>query len=72
LLLFKDGGGQDDAFAALLDSCTQKQSAQVLLDGARADFEFGGDFFVAASGDQQLENLLVAAGDFDLFQIDHD
>jgi hypothetical protein len=72
LLLFKDGGGHDHAFAALLDACAQEQRAQVLLDGAGADFEFGGDFFVAASADQQLQHLLIAAGDFDLFQIDHD
>jgi hypothetical protein len=71
LLLFKDGGGQDHAFAALFDSCAQKQCAQVLLDGAGADLQFRRDVFVAAPLDQQLQHLLIAAGDFDLLQIDH-
>jgi hypothetical protein len=71
LLLFKNRGSQNDAFAALLDSCTQEQSAQVLLDGTWADVQFGGYVFVAATRDQQFQHLLIAAGDFDLIQVDH-
>lgn len=71
LLLFKDGGCQDDPLASLLDSGAQKQRAQVLLDGAWADAEFGCDLFVAAALDQQLQNLLVAARDFDLIEVQH-
>jgi hypothetical protein len=71
LLLFKDGGGQDDAFAPLLDTGAQKQCAQVLLYGAGANVEFDCDLFIAASLHQQLKNLLVAAGDFDLIEVQH-
>jgi hypothetical protein len=34
LLLFKDGGGQNDAFTSLLDSGAQEQRAQVLFNCA--------------------------------------
>jgi len=43
----------------------------VLLNGAGTDFEFGGDVLVAAALDKQLQNLLVAAGNFDLIEINH-
>src|ERR1700687_2826824 len=71
LLLFKDGGCKNHTFAALLDSCAQKQSAQVLLNGTWADLQFNGDVLVTAPLDRQLQHLLSAAGDFDLLQIDH-
>jgi len=55
----------------VFDSCAQEQCAQVLLDGAGAHLQLRGDIFVAAPLDQQLQHLLIAAGDFDLLQIDH-
>ena len=71
LLLFKNCGGQNDAFAPLLDSRTQKQRAQVLLHGAWADVEFRRDFFIAAALQQQFQNVLIAARILDLFQVQH-
>jgi len=71
LLLFKDGGSQDYAFASLLDSRAQKKRAQVLLHSARTDAEFGSDFFITAALHQEMENLLVAAGDFNLIEVQH-
>jgi hypothetical protein len=71
LLLFKYGGGQDYAFASLLDTGAQKKRAQVLLYGSRADAEFGCDLFIAAALYQQLQNLLVATSNFDLIEIQH-
>jgi hypothetical protein len=63
--------GQFYPFAAIPDSGAQKQRAQVLLNGARADVELARNFLVAASLDQQIQHLLVAGGNFDLFQIHH-
>ena len=44
---------------------------RVLLNGSRADAEFGRYFFVAAALNQQLQDLLVTAGNFDLVQVQH-
>jgi hypothetical protein len=52
----------------LLDAGPQKQGAEVLFNGAWADVELSGDFFVAAARDQQLQNVLIAACDFDLIE----
>jgi hypothetical protein len=71
LLPFKYGGGQDYAFAPLLDSRAQKESAQVLLNRSRTDAELGSDLFIAAALDKQSKNLLVAAGNFDLIEVQH-
>jgi len=68
LLLFEHGGGEDDALAALLDAGAQKQSAEVLFDRARADVQFRGDFLVAATLYQQLEDFVVATSNFDLIE----
>jgi hypothetical protein len=43
----------------------------VLLDRSRADVQFGGYFFIAAALDQEFQHLPIAAGDFNLLQIDH-
>jgi hypothetical protein len=43
----------------------------VLLDGAWADVQLGSDVFVPAPQDQQFQDLLIAAGDFDLIEVDH-
>jgi hypothetical protein len=71
LLLFKYGSCQDDALAALFDSCSQEQCAQVLFHRAGADIEFRADFFIAAALHQQLQYLLIAARDFDVVEIKH-
>jgi hypothetical protein len=71
LLLFKYGGCQDYAFAPLLDSRAQKKRAQVLFNGAGTDAEFRSDLFIAAALNQQVKNLLVAAGNFDLIEVQH-
>src|SRR3954470_11128704 len=68
VLLFKYRGGQDDALAALFNSCAQEERSQVLFYGARADLEFCRDFLVAAALDQQFQHVLIAACDFDLFK----
>jgi hypothetical protein len=41
------------------------------LDGAWADVQFGSDVSIAATWDQQLQDLLVAAGGFHLVEVDH-
>jgi hypothetical protein len=71
LLKFKDGRSQNHPLAPLLDSGPQKKRAQVLLNGARADAQFGCDFFITAALDKQPENLLVAASNFDLIEVQH-
>jgi hypothetical protein len=62
LLLREHGGGQLHAFAAVPDSGTQEQSTQMLLHGARTDVELIGNFLVAATLNQEFENLFVAGG----------
>jgi hypothetical protein len=49
LLLFKDGGGENNALAALFDSGAQKETAQVLLYGPGAYLEFFGNLLVTAA-----------------------
>src|SRR5689334_25387288 len=71
VLLSKHGGCQNDALASLLDSRAQEKRAQVLLHCARTDVQFAGNFFVAATLDQQLQHFLIAAGDFDPIKIQH-
>jgi hypothetical protein len=71
LLLFKYGGCQDDALAALLDSCSEEERAQVLFHSAGTDIEFCADFFIAAALHQQFQDLLIAARDFDVLEIQH-
>jgi len=61
LLLFENGGCQDDALAPLLDSSPQKQRAQVLFHRTWADSEFRRNLFVAAALHQQLEHFIVPA-----------
>jgi hypothetical protein len=72
LLLFKDGGRENDALAALLDTGAKKKCAEVLLYGARTYVEFCGNIFVAATLHQKVEDLLVAVSDFDLIEVKHD
>jgi hypothetical protein len=72
LLLFKEGGGENDALAPLLDTGAKKKRAQVLLYSARTDVKFCGNIFIAATLHQKIEDLPVAACDFDLIEIKHD
>jgi hypothetical protein len=67
LLLFENGGCQNDALAPLPDSSSQKQRAQVLFHGSRADIQFCGDLFVAAAVHQQPQYLLISPGNFHVF-----
>src|SRR6185312_3387682 len=43
----------------------------MLFDGARADLQLAGNFFVAASLHQQLQNFGITNGDFDFSNISH-
>jgi predicted GNAT family acetyltransferase len=43
----------------------------VLFDGAGADIQSSGDFFVAASLGEKAKNLLITGRDFDGVEIDH-
>jgi hypothetical protein len=72
LLLFENGSCQDHALAPLFNASSQKKKrAQVLLGGAGADVELIGDFLITAALHEQLQYLLVAAGDFNLFEAQH-
>src|SRR5581483_11953946 len=62
---------QLDALAAILDAGAQKQRTQMLFDGAWADPQLAGDFFVGATLYQQLQYLLVPLRDLHLIQINH-
>jgi hypothetical protein len=68
-LLFEDCGCQDDPLAAFPYSGAQEQCAEVLLDRAGADFELDGDLLVTAPLDEEIEHLLIAAGDFDVIEV---
>jgi hypothetical protein len=71
LLSLEYGGGQFHPLAAILDSGSQKQSTQVLFHGPGAYVQLLRDFLVAASFDQQVQNLLIAVRDFDVAEIQH-
>jgi hypothetical protein len=70
--LIEHGDGQLHALAAIANSGAQKQRAEMLLDGARADIELARDFFIAAALNQQFQDLPVTGRHFDLIQIHHD
>src|SRR5947199_10801462 len=72
LLLFKDGGGENDALTALLDARAKKKRAEMLLYSAWTDVEFCGNVFVAATLHQQVQHLPIAVCDFDLIEVKHD
>jgi hypothetical protein len=72
LLLFKDGGGENDALTTLLNTGAKKKRAEMLLNGARTDVEFCGNIFVAAPLHQQVEDLLIALCNFNLIEAKHD
>jgi len=73
LLLFKDGGGENDALTTLLNTAgAKKKRAEMLLNGARTDVEFCGNIFVAAPLHQQVEDLLIALCNFNLIEAKRD
>src|SRR5579863_1778530 len=72
LVLGKHGDGKLHPLASLTNSGPQKQRAQMLLNGARADVELPRDLFVAAALHQQVQHLLIARRHFHLIQVDHD
>jgi hypothetical protein len=69
LFLGEYGDGQLHSFPAIADSGAQKQRAQMLFDGAWADIKLARNFFVAATEDEQIQNLLIAGCNFDFFDI---
>jgi hypothetical protein len=71
LLSLEHGGRELHALAAIFDSGPQKQRTQVLFHGPGADIQLLGDFLVAASLHQEVENLFVAARNFDVAEIQH-
>jgi hypothetical protein len=71
LLSLEYGGRQLHALAAILDSGSQKQSTQMLFHGPGADVQLLCDFLVAASFDQQAQNLFIALRNLDLAKIQH-
>jgi hypothetical protein len=72
LLSLEHGGRQLHALAAVFDSGSQKQRAQVLLHGPGADVQLLGDFLVAASFNQEVKNLFIASRNLDVAEIQHD
>jgi hypothetical protein len=71
LLLDEHGGGEFHTLAAFLDAGAEKQRAQVLFDGARADVQVARDFLVTAALDEQTKHLLVTGRYLDFVEIDH-
>jgi len=53
LLLNEHGGGEFYPLPAIFDPGAQKQRAEMLFHGARADAQLPGNLFVAASLDEQ-------------------
>jgi hypothetical protein len=72
LLLLENRSRQLYPLAPIPNARPQKQSAQMLLDGARADLQLRRDLFIAAALNQKLKNFLVAGRDFDLVHVHHD
>jgi hypothetical protein len=60
-----EGCGQFDPLAPAINTGALEQRTQVLLDGARADFEFIGNFLIAAAFQQQTQDLPVALCDLE-------
>jgi hypothetical protein len=71
LLSLENCSREFDALAAIRNSGSQKQRAQMLFHGPGADVQLRRDILVAASFDQQLENLFIALGNLDVAEIQH-
>jgi hypothetical protein len=72
LLSLEHCGRELHALAAIFDSGSEKQRAQMLFHSPGADVQLLRDFLVAASFDQQVKNLLIALRDLDVTEIQHD
>jgi hypothetical protein len=72
LLSLEYRGGELHALAAIFDSGSEKQRAQMMFHGPGADVQLLGDFLIAASFDQKEENLFIALRNFDVAEIQHD
>jgi hypothetical protein len=71
LLSLENGSREFHALAAILNSGSQKQGTQMLFHGPGTDIQLRRDVLVAASFDQQLENLFIALGNLDVAEIQH-
>jgi hypothetical protein len=71
LLLDKHGRSQFHALAAFFDPGTQKQRAEMLFHGPRADAQVARDLFIAAALHQKTQNLVVSGGYLDFIKVDH-
>jgi hypothetical protein len=71
LLSLEYGGGELYPFAAILNTGSEKQSPKMLFHGPGADVQLLRDFLVAASFDQQMQNLLIALRNLDVAEIQH-
>src|ERR1700687_3364837 len=72
LLSLEYGGGELHPLAAILDSGSKKQSTQMLFHGPGADVQLLRDFLVAASFDQQVQNLFITLRNLDVAEIQHE
>jgi hypothetical protein len=72
LLSLENGSRKFHALAAILNSCSQKQRTQMLFHSPGTDVQLLRDFLVAASFDQQLENLFIALRNLDVAEIQHE
>jgi hypothetical protein len=72
LLSLEYCGRELHALAAIFDAGPEKQRAQMLFHSPGTDVQLLGDFLVAASFDQQVQNLFIALRDFDVAEIQHD
>jgi len=71
LLLLVRGGGELYRLTPFASFGPQKHGAQVLLHGARTDFQMAGYFLVAAPLHQQPQDLRVAGSYFYVVPISH-
>jgi len=62
LFFDKHSGGEFHSLPAFSDACAQKQCAQMLFDGARADVQLARDFFVTASIPAPADAALAGHG----------
>jgi hypothetical protein len=72
LLSLENGSREFHALAAIRNSGSQKQRAQMLLHCPGADVQLLRDFLVAASFNQQFQNLFVALRNLDVAEIQHE
>jgi hypothetical protein len=71
LLSLEHGGRKFHSLTAILDSGSQKQGTQMLFHGPGTDVQLLRDFLVAASFDQQVQNLFIALRNLDVAEIQH-